>query len=224
MRLLVVEDHKPVPDFIVKGLREERYSVDLATDGDGALFMAQTEEYDVIILDWMLPGKSGPEIIKQLRQHSIDTPILMLTAKNKTQDKVHSLDCGADDYLTKPFAFEEFLARIRALIRRGVKAGDNKLAIADLALDVVSHEVFRGSKKINLTVKEYGLLEHLLRNQGKTVTRTNIIEHVWDLHFGTNTNVVDVYIRFLRKKIDEGFEPKLLHTVRGVGYVLKISD
>ena len=224
MRILVIEDHPKVARFIVKGLKEERYAVDLANDGNDGQSMAETGEYGIIILDWMLPGKSGPEIIKQLRQHSIDTPILMLTAKNKTQDKVHSLDCGADDYLTKPFAFEEFLARIRALIRRGVKAGDNKLAIADLALDVVSHEVFRGSKKINLTVKEYGLLEHLLRNQGRTVTRTNIIEHVWDLHFGTNTNVVDVYIRFLRKKIDEGFEPKLLHTVRGVGYVLKISD
>ena len=224
MRILVIEDHPKVASFIVKGLKEERYAVDLANDGNDGQSMAETGDYDIIILDWMLPGKSGPEIIEQLREHSIDTPVLMLTAKNQTRDKVHSLDSGADDYLTKPFAFEELLARIRALIRRGVNAGDNKLGIADLTMDVVSHEVFRGAKKIDLTVKEYGLLEHLLRHQGKPVTRTSIIERVWDLYFDSDTNVIDVYIRFLRKKIDEGFEPKLIHTVRGVGYMLKIND
>ena len=221
MRILVVEDHEKIASFIVKGLKEERYAVDSALDGDKGLSMALTDEYDLIILDIMLPGKSGYQVIEVLRDNKVKAPVLMLTAKDQIKDKVHGLDLGADDYLTKPFAFEELLARIRALLRRGEMITENRLTIADLVLDPVSHEVFRGETKIDLTVKEYGLLEYLLRNKGRIVTRTTIIEHVWDIHFDSDTNLVDVYIRYLRKKIDDDFEPKLIHTVRGVGYTLK---
>ena len=221
MRILVVEDHKKIASFIEKGLKAERYAVDVAYDGDEGLAMAQMDEYDLIILDIMLPEKSGYEVTKLLRDHSIKTPILMLTAKDELEDKVRGLDLGADDYLTKPFMFEELLARIRALFRRGGMSSETKLSLADLAVDPVTHDVFRNNQKIDLTAKEYGLLEYLLRNKGRIVTRTTIIEHVWDLHFDSDTNLVDVYIRYLRKKIDDDFEQKLIHTIRGVGYVLK---
>ena len=223
MRVLVVEDHKKISSFIVKGLKAESYAVDVAYDGDEGLAMAQMDEYDLIILDIMLPEKSGYEVTKQLREYSIKTPILMLTAKDELEDKVKGLDLGADDYLTKPFMFEELLARIRALFRRGGMSSGSKLSIADLTLDPVTHDVFRSNKKIELTAKEYGLLEYLLRTKGRIATRTTIIEHVWDLHFDSDTNLVDVYIRYLRRKIDDNFEPKLIHTVRGVGYLMKVE-
>lgn len=221
MKLLVVEDHDKVAQFIVKGLREERYTVDLAVNGDNGLSLAQTGAYDLIILDLMLPGKSGYTVAETLRKGGIKTPIIMLTARDQVQDKVRCLDVGADDYLSKPFAFEELLARIRALLRRGELVFSNRLTVADLVMDVIQHEVYRGGAKIELTVKEYGLLEYLLRNKGRIVTRTAIIEHVWDIHFDSDTNLVDVYIRYLRKKIDDNFTPKLIHTIRGIGYVLK---
>ena len=223
MRILVVEDHKKIASFIVKGLKAESYAVDVAYDGDEGLAMAQMDEYDLLILDIMLPEKSGYEVTKQLREYSIKTPILMLSAKDELEDKVKGLDLGADDYLTKPFMFEELLARVRALFRRGGMSSESKLSLADLTLDPVTHDVSRNNQKIELTAKEYGLLEYLLRNKGRIATRTTIIEHVWDLHFDSDTNLVDVYIRYLRKKIDDDFEPKLIHTVRGVGYVLKVE-
>ncbi len=224
MRILVVEDHKSVASFIMKGLREEGYAVDLAEDGDVGLNLARLNNYDVIVLDVMLPRRNGFQVASALREEHCNTPILMLTVKNEVEDKVRGLDAGADDYLTKPFAFAELLARIRALLRRQNPHQETSLGIADLTLDPISHEVHRADRKIDLTAKEYGVLEFLLRNKNRVVTRTSIIEHVWDMHFDSDTNLVDVYIRYLRRKLDEGFERKLIHTMRGVGYVLKEGD
>ena len=221
MRILVVEDDKKVAGFIKKGLEEETYAVDVAYDGEDGLHFGSEGQYDLIILDIMLPKIDGLEILSQLRDQGKDTPILLLTAKDAVDDKVTGLNKGADDYLTKPFAFSELLARVRVLLRRGKAEVTTTLTILDLTLDLVSHKVNRGSDQIELTGKEYSLLEYFMRNQEKVLTRTMIAEHVWDYNFDTFTNVIDVYINHLRKKIDKGRELKLLHTLRGVGYVMK---
>ena len=221
MRILVVEDDKKVAGYIKKGLEEETYAVDVAYDGEDGLHFGSEGQYDLIILDIMLPKIDGLEILSQLRDQGKDTPILLLTAKDAVDDKVTGLNKGADDYLTKPFAFSELLARVRVLLRRGKAEVKTTLMISDLTLDLVSHKVNRGGDEIELTGKEYGLLEYFMRNQEKVLTRTMIAEHVWDYNFDTFTNVIDVYINHLRKKIDKGRELKLLHTLRGVGYVMK---
>ena len=222
MRILIVEDEKKVAAFIKKGLEEETYAVDVAMDGEEGLHHGEQNQYDLIILDLMLPKINGLEILSILRSKKIETPILLLTAKDSVDDKVEGLNQGADDYLTKPFAFSELLARIRVLLRRGKAETKTTLEIADLKLNLVSHKVNRGNEEIELTGKEYSLLEYFMRNQEKVLTRTMIAEHVWDYNFDTFTNVIDVYVNHLRKKIDKNFSTKLLHTLRGVGYVMKV--
>jgi heavy metal response regulator len=222
MRILIVEDEKKVAAFIKKGLEEETYAVDIASDGEEGLHLGEQNPYDLIILDLMLPKINGLDILSHLRAKKIETPILLLTAKDSVEDKVEGLNQGADDYLTKPFAFSELLARIRVLLRRGKTETKTTLEIADLTLDLVSHKVNRGNEEIELTGKEYSLLEYFMRNQEKVLTRTMIAEHVWDYNFDTFTNVIDVYVNHLRKKIDKNFPAKLLHTLRGVGYVMKV--
>lgn len=221
MRLLIVEDEKKIADFIKRGLKEEGYSVDTAPDGEEGHFLATTQEYDLIILDLMLPKIDGLTLCRKLRSEKITTPIFMLTAKDAVKDKVTGLDAGADDYLIKPFAFEEFLARVRALLRVRDGGSATKLQVDDLIVDLLTHKVSRGTKEIILTTKEFALLEYLMRHARVLVTRTMISEHVWDINFDTFTNVIDVYINYLRKKIDHGFKKKLIHTVRGRGYILK---
>ena len=221
MRILVVEDQPKVASFIVKGLREEMYSVDLAEDGETGLRMAQLNSYDLIIQDLMLPGINGYQAIDTLRKSGNRTPIIILSAKDAIDDRIKGLDYGADDYLCKPFSFGELLARVRAILRRGKDTGDPILRIADLELNPVTHEVKRAGNKIILTAKEYSLLEYLLRNIGRVLSRTLITEHVWDINFDTDTNLVDVYIRHLRKKIDADYDLKLIQTVRGIGYVMQ---
>jgi heavy metal response regulator len=224
MRILLVEDDSSVSGFIVRGLREERYAVDIATDGEMGLAMAETTLYDIIILDVMLPKLNGIDVCRRLRAQRQTTPILLLTARDAIADRVTGLDTGADDYLTKPFAFAELLARIRALLRRGSSQPILHMKIADLELDPVSHRVWRAGQDIVLTNKEYSLLEYLMRNTGRVLTRTAITEHVWDIHYESVTNIVDVHIKTLRSKMDRDFSPQLIHTVRGVGYVLKIPE
>ncbi len=221
MRILIVEDDKKVSGFIKKGLEEETYAVDAAYDGEEGLYLGEENQYDLIILDLMLPKLDGLEVLRRLREKKLDVPVLLLTAKDSVEDKVAGLNKGADDYLTKPFAFSELLARIRVLLRRGTADAKTVLQIDDLTLDLVSHKVKRNSEEIELTGKEYSLLEYFIRNQGKVLTRTMIAEHVWDYNFDTFTNVIDVYINHLRKKIDKNHEKKLLHTLRGVGYVMR---
>ena len=203
-------------------MEEETYAVDIATDGEEGLHLGEQNHYDLIILDLMLPKINGLDILSSLRTKNIETPILLLTAKDSVEDKVKGLNLGADDYLTKPFAFSELLARIRVLLRRGKAEAKTTLEIADLTLNLVSHKVRRGNEEIELTGKEYSLLEYFMRNQEKVLTRTMIAEHVWDYNFDTFTNVIDVYVNHLRKKIDKNFSTKLLHTLRGVGYVMKV--
>jgi len=221
MRILVIEDEKKIADFIKRGLKEEGYAIDVAYDGEEGHFLAKTNDYDIILLDLMLPKIDGLALCKMLRKEGSATPIIMLTAKTTVEDKVTGLDTGADDYLTKPFAFEELLARIRAILRKKDAKTVNVLKVDDLTLDLLSHKVVRSGKEINLTTKEYALLEYLMRNAETIVTRTMISEHVWDVDFDTFTNVIDVYINYLRNKIDSGFEKKLIHTIRGRGYVLR---
>ena len=221
MRILVIEDEKKVATFIKKGLEEEHYAVDTAYDGEEGLYLAESNEYDLIVLDLMLPKIEGLEVLKRIRGKKNATPVLVLTAKNTVEDIVKGLDAGCDDYLTKPFAFVEFLARIRALLRRDNKEKEPILQIADLTLSLVTHKVTRQEKEIELTSKEYALLEYFMRNPDKVLTRTMISEHVWDYHFDSMTNVIDVYVNYLRKKIDKDFEPKLIHTLRGIGYMMK---
>jgi len=220
MRILVIEDEKKVAGFIKTGLEQESYAVDLAYDGIEGGHFAQVNEYDAVILDIMLPKKSGFEVLKELKALGVKAPVLLLTARDSVEDRVKGLDLGADDYLTKPFAFEELLARLRVLMRRG-GYGSPALKFADLSLDPATRKARRGDVEIELTVKEYALLEYLLRSPNRVLTRTLIAEHVWDQTFDTETNVVDVYINHLRNKIDKDFPVKLIHTVRGVGYVLK---
>ncbi|MBI5969666.1 MAG: response regulator transcription factor [Deltaproteobacteria bacterium] len=220
MRILVIEDEKKVSAFIKRGLEQESYAVDVVGDGIEGMHYAEMNQYDVIVLDIMLPKKSGLETLKDLKAAGIKAPVILLTARDTVDDRVKGLDIGADDYLTKPFAFEELLARIRVLMRRG-GWGAPLLKFADLTLDPASRKAKRGDMEVELTVKEYALLEYLLRNPNRVLTRTLIAEHVWDQSFDSETNVVDVYINHLRTKIDKDFSVKLIHTVRGVGYVLK---
>jgi heavy metal response regulator len=223
MRILVIEDEKKIADFIKRGLKEEGYAVDSAYDGEQGLFLAKTNEYDLILLDLMLPKMDGQSLFKELRKGKIFSPVIMLTAKDAVKDKVAGLDLGADDYMTKPFAFEELLARMRAVLRNREGADSKTLEVEDLVLDLSTHKATRSGKEIILTAKEYALLEYLMRNAGAIVTRTMISEHVWDINFDTFTNVIDVYINYLRNKIDTGHKKKLIHTVRGRGYVLKVN-
>jgi two-component system copper resistance phosphate regulon response regulator CusR len=224
MRILVVEDEAKVASFIRRALEEESYAVDVCVDGTQCLDMALDKDYDLIILDLMLPGLSGLEILKELRKKKVRTPVLILTARSQVDQKVKGLDTGADDYLTKPFAIEELLARVRALLRRGSGETGGLLQVDDLVLNPATREVTRGGKRIELTAKEYALLEYLMRNAGRVLTRPMIAEHVWNLDFDTFTNVIDVYMNYLRNKIDRGRERKLIHTVRGSGYVLKAEQ
>ncbi|HET6371598.1 MAG TPA: response regulator transcription factor [Nitrospiria bacterium] len=221
MRFLVVEDEEKVARFVRRALEEEHYAVDLAGDGESALEQIEVIPYDLIILDLTLPKKGGLELLHLLRQRGNKIPVLILTARTSVEDRVKGLDLGADDYLVKPFAIAELLARVRVLLRRGGREPVARLQADDLTLDLVSHEVYRAGKKIDLTSKEYALLEYFLRNPNRVLTRSMIAEHVWDIHFDTFTNLIDVYISYLRNKIDRGFKRPLIHTVRGVGYVLK---
>ena len=221
MRILVVEDEKKVASFIKRGLEEENFTVDVAHDGEEGLHMGETSPYDLILMDIMLPKMDGLSVIKELRKKDVNSPVLCLTAKDAVEDIVSGLDSGSDDYLTKPFAFAELLARVRALVRRGAKDRGAGIHFADLRLDPVSHKVWRGNKEIELTAKEYALLEYFIRNPNQVLTRTMIAEHVWDYSFDSFTNIIDVYVNYLRKKVDRDFDTKLIHTVRGVGYVLK---
>ena len=221
MRILVVEDEKKVASFIKKGLEEELYSVDAVYDGKEGIKMALSNEYDLIILDIMLPYKDGVTILKEIREQKNVAPVLLLTAKDNIESKVSGLDSGADDYLTKPFAFEELLARVRALLRRQSSVKSIQLKTGDLILDTQTHKVNRAGNEIDLTAKEYSILEYLLRNKGRVISRTLLSEHVYDYHFDSNTNVIDVYINKLRNKIDRGYDLQLLQTVRGVGYTIK---
>ncbi len=224
MRLLLVEDDPNLGRFIEKGLQEERYAVDVAADGEEGLLLATINQYDLIILDIMLPKLDGLSVCRKLRAERKTTPVLMLTARETVEDRVAGLDTGADDYLTKPFAFAELLARVRSLLRRGSVLPSGRLTALDLELDPVSHRVWRAGQEIPLTNKEFALLEYLLRNANQVLTRTAIIEHIWDIHYDSMTNIVDVHIRALRAKIDRSFPPPLIHTVRGVGYVLKTEE
>ena len=220
MHILVVEDERKVASFIKRGLEAANYLVDMEHDGEAGLNRLLKGDYDLVILDVMLPKLDGLSLMKQIRQRQVNTPVLLLTARVTVADRVMGLDLGADDYLTKPFAFEELLARVRVLLRRGA-AAPAVLAVADLRLDPVTREVTRANKRIDLTAKEFALLEFLLRRQDEVLSRAVIAQHVWGVNYDTFTNVIDVYVNYLRKKIDSGFEPKLIHTVRGVGYVLK---
>jgi len=220
MRILVIEDEKKVASFIKKGLEEEHYAVDTAHDGEIGLYMADVNNYDLIVLDLMIPKIDGLEVLRRIRRSKNSVPILILTAKNTVEDIVKGLDSGCDDYLTKPFNFMVFLARIRALLRREKVEKEPLIKIADLTLSQITHKVTRSGIEIELTSKEYALLEYFMRNPDRVLTRTMISEHVWDYHFDSMTNVIDVYVNYLRKKIDKDFEPKLIHTIRGVGYIL----
>jgi two-component system copper resistance phosphate regulon response regulator CusR len=222
MRLLVIEDEKKVADFVARGLRAERYAVDVAYDGRTGWEMASMCVYDLMVLDLMLPGLSGTELLRRLRQAKKDIPVLILTARDRTAEKVEHFEAGADDYLTKPFAFAELLVRVKALLRRGGGTKADTLRVGDLEVDRRLQQVKRAGKKIELTSKEYSLLEYLAANAGRVLSRTMIIEHVWDQSFEGLTNIVDVYVRHLRGKVDEGHAEKLIRTVRGVGYA--ISD
>lgn len=224
MRILVVEDDQSLHRIIVRRLKEEGYAVDGCFDGEDALDYMTSEVYDCIILDWMLPKKDGVIVLREFRSQGHRTPVLMLTAKDSVMDRVSGLDAGADDYLTKPFAFDELLARIRALLRRNTGGTENKLQLADLVMDLSKHTVHRGETEIHLTSREYALLEYFLRNQEQVLTRSQIADHVWNYEFDYDSNVVDVYIRYLRKKIDKGFDEPLIHTVRGYGYVMRQGD
>lgn len=221
MRILIVEDEPKVASFIRRALEEESYAVDVCADGAKGLDFGREVNYDLIILDLMLPSLPGLEVLKALRAAKVKSPVLILTARSEVDQRVKGLDAGADDYLTKPFAIDELLARVRALIRRAGGEPTGILQVDDLVLNPVTHEVTRGGQRIDLTSKEYALLEYLMRNAGRVLTRPMITEHVWDLQFDTFTNVIDVYISYLRNKIDKGWERPLIHTVRGSGYTIK---
>lgn len=222
MKILLVEDDKGIARFVKKGLLENSFQVDASFDGEEGLGFALQRSYDLIILDILLPGMNGLEALKRLRGMGIQTPVIFLTARDSESDIVQGLNAGADDYLTKPFSFNELLARVQALLRRGKNVSPaSRFQVANLILEVEGHRVFRGKEKIDLTPKEYGLLEFFMRHPGEIITRTMITEKVWDYHFDTATNVIDVHVSHLRNKIDKNFEPKLLHTVKGVGYVLE---
>jgi heavy metal response regulator len=221
VRILVIEDEPGVAGFVEKGLHEASFAVDVARNGVDGNHLAATEDYDLIILDLMLPGKDGFSILRNLRERGVQTPIICLTARDSVDDRVKGLNLGADDYLSKPFSFSELLARIHALLRRGAKVAINPMVIADLTIDVLARSVHRAGKRIDLSPREYAFLEYLARNTGQIVSRTMILEHVWDMTQDPLTNVIDVHINRLRKKVDLGFSKALIHTIRGVGYVLR---
>ena len=224
MHILLVEDDRKVANFIRQGLQEEGYAVELVTDGDAALDLLLAEiSYDLVVLDLVLPKCNGFAVLKTTRSRGVKMPVLILSARSTAADKVTGLDLGADDYLTKPFLFEEFLARVRALLRRGGPQSQPVLALADLALDPATRSVSRGGRHVDLSTREYSLLEYFLRNAGRVLTRAMIAEHVWGLGSDCHSNIIDVYVGYLRRKIDAGTGPPLLHAVRGLGYTLKIE-
>jgi len=218
MRILLVEDEEKVSGFVARGLMAERFAVDVIGDGQSGLELATTYSYALVILDLMLPKMDGTQVLRRLRSQNVNVPVLILTARDAVSDKVGNFDVGADDYLTKPFAFAELLARVKALLRRGPVSRSSVVRVGDLELDRLSQQVKRAGKRIDLTSKEYSLLEYLMSNAGRVLSRTMIIEHVWDQSFDGITNIVDVYVRHLRSKVDDPFDHKLIHTVRGVGY------
>lgn len=220
MRMLLVEDEKKVSELVARALRAERFAVDVADDGLAGWELAQAYDYDLIILDLMLPRLDGTELLRRIRRKNQQVPIIVVTARDSTTDKVHNFEAGADDYLTKPFAFAELIMRVKALLRRGPVARSSVLRVADLEVDRLTQQVRRGCRRIELTPKEYALLEYLTSNPGRVLSRTMIIEHVWDQSFEGLTNIVDVYVRHLRSKVDDPFPTKLIRTVRGVGYAL----
>ena len=224
MRLLVVEDEKKLNDLITKKLEKEYYGVDSCFDGEEAIRYVEGTEYDAIILDIMLPKLDGFEVIKRIRAKKNKVPILLLTARDNIDDKVKGLDYGADDYLVKPFIFEELMARIRVLLRRNSGNADNVVTIANLKVDLDAKTVFRDGVLIKLSGREYSILEYLIRNKGKILPRERIEDHIWNYEYEGGTNVIDVYIRYLRKKIDDSYTPKLIHTIRGLGYVLRVDN
>ena len=224
MRILVVEDEVNLNDIIVKKLKLEHYGVDSCFDGKEALDYIFSAEYDVILLDIMLPELDGFEVLKKIRNKNIKTPVLLLTARDGIEDRVQGLDFGADDYLVKPFAFDELLARIRVLLRRNTDNASNIFTLSNLTVNCNSHEVFRDNTSIKLSTREFTILEYMIRNKEKVLSREKIEQHIWDYNYEGGTNVVDVYIRYLRKKIDDNFSPKLIHTIRGIGYILKVEN
>lgn len=221
MRVLVVEDDAGIRSFVTKGLRESGFMTDTAADGVEGLARATADPYDVLILDLMLPGRDGFNVLRDFRRQGFKTPVICLTARDGVDDRVRGLDFGADDYLVKPFSFAELLARIRALMRRGTGLASNPVVVGDLSIDLLGRQVQRAGQRIDLSTREFALLEYLARNAERVLTRTMILEKVWDMHQDPLTNVVDVHINRLRKKIDHGFERPLIHTIRGVGYVLR---
>jgi len=221
MRVLVVEDERRLAGIIKRGLLEEGYSVDNAYDGEEAEYMAESTHYDAMVLDVMLPRKDGVSVCRDLRSRNVNTPILMLTAKDTVDDRIKGLDSGADDYQVKPFAFSELLARVRALMRREALPKSQKLQVGDLVMDTLSREIWRGQRKVDLTTKEYSMLEYFMRHPNMVLTRTMLEENVWDYAFDGVSNIVDVYVRRLRRKLEEGGEPGLIETVRGAGYRLR---
>jgi heavy metal response regulator len=223
MRILIIEDDSSLASFIRKGLEAEHYAVDAAISGEQGRGMALEFDYDLMILDLNLPGVDGVSILKSFRQRKANVPVLILTARSAVEDRVQCLDFGADDYMVKPFSFVELSARVRALLRRSHAPSESVLTVRDLRLDRVERKVERSGHRIELTTKEFALLEYLMRNAGRRLTRAMIIEHVWNLTFDSTTNVVDVYINYLRRKVDDGFSPHLIHTVRGVGYQLSLE-
>lgn len=222
MRILIAEDDEALANFVRQGLEGEHYTVDVISDGEQARAVGVANDYDMVILDLNLPGLDGVSVLRHLRLKKPSLPVLVLTQRSKVEDRVECLDTGADDYLPKPFSFNELSARIRAIIRRSHLPSDSVIEVADLKIDRIQRVVERAGRKIDLTSKEFALLEYLMRNAGRSVTRSMIIEHVWNLTFDTTTNVVDVYINYLRRKVDDGHSVKLIHTVRGVGYGLNV--
>ena len=224
MRILVVEDEKSLNEVIVKRLEDEHYGVDWCYNGKDALDNILLTEYDAIILDIMLPELNGYEVLKTIRSKNIDTPVLFLTAKDSIEDRVKGLDSGANDYLTKPFAFEELLARIRVMLRKDSNSSGNVFTVANLTVDTNSHSVFRDDIPIKLSKREFTILEYMIRNRGKILSKDKIEQHIWNYDYEGGSNVIEVYIRYLRKKIDADFSPKLIHNIDGVGYILKVED
>ncbi len=222
MRMLVVEDDKKIASFVVKGLRQSGFAVDHSSDGESGLLLARTTPYDAAVIDIMLPKLDGLSLVQQLRKENIRTPVIILSAKATVDDRIKGLQAGGDDYLTKPFAFSELLARVQALIRRATQSAEpTRLAVGDLSMDLLTREVTRSGQKIELQTREFSLLEYLMRHAGRVVTKTMILEHVWDYSFDPQTNVVDVLVHRLRSKVDKDFPKKMISTLRGVGYVLK---